>query len=213
MTTKKANLLFEQSHLVEARQEKDSKHMIIEGVFAQADLVNGNKRMYEKYIMEKAIDTYINEYVKQNRALGEINHPERPFADPSHAAIRVTDLWWEGNNVLGKAIVLNTPAGRTAQGLIEGGFRMGVSTRALGSLEERNGVKYVQDDLMFTAIDCVDMPSGPDCYVNPINESTWCQYNGVWIPEQNIQEQKKVEEFNEQLFLEKFEKFLKNNRK
>lgn len=210
MENKKANLLFEQSNLVEAKTSDDDKHMYIEGIFAQSEVKNGNNRVYSKSVMKNAIDKYINEYVKENRALGEINHPDRPFADPSQAAIRVTDLWWDGNDVLGKAIVLNTPAGNTARGLLEGGFKMGVSTRALGSLVEKNGVKHVQDDLMFTAVDCVDMPSGPECYVNPINESKWCQHNGVWVPAQYIDED--TDQFDEQQFIKNFENFLKRNK-
>jgi len=205
------NLLLETSSEVEVltEQTEDGKQLFIEGIFAQASKVNGNGRLYERNIMESAISKYVSDYVSKRRALGELNHPEnRCFPDPAEAAIIITELkWGSGDDVYGKAKVLNTPKGQIVKGLLEGGFNMGVSTRALGSLKERGGIKYVQDDLMFTAVDVVDKPSGPDCYVNPLSEqiNEWVNKNGVWIPavkEDGIA-------IDEGLFLEKLEQYIR----
>jgi hypothetical protein len=211
--SKKFNLLVENSDQIEVltEQTEQGKQLYIEGIFAQAERKNGNGRIYEKHIMEGAIDKYIKEYVSKRRALGELNHPEYPTVDPAEAAIRITELKWNGNDVYGKALVLNTPKGQTVKGLLEGGFNMGVSTRALGSLKEKNGVKYVQDDLMFTAVDCVDNPSAPDAYVNTLSECKKWMINesGVWVP--STEEAR--EDINQELFMEKLEQFIKGFKK
>jgi len=211
--SKKFNLLVENSDQIEVltEQTEQGKQLYIEGIFAQAERKNGNGRIYEKHIMEGAIDKYIKEYVSKRRALGELNHPEYPTVDPAEAAIRITELKWNGNDVYGKALVLNTPKGQTVKGLLEGGFNMGVSTRALGSLKEKNGVKYVQDDLMFTAVDCVDNPSAPDAYVNTLSECKKWMINesGVWVP--STEEAR--DDINQELFMEKLEQFIKGFKK
>lgn len=152
----------------------DGKRMYIEGVFAQAEVVNGNKRWYPQPVLKESIDNYINNFVLKNRAIGEINHPEYPMPNPDNAAIRVVEMQWDGNNVMGKALVLKTDKGRKLQDLIEDGYQGGVSTRALGELKPSKtmkGVNEVQQGLITTAVDYVSDPSGPDCWVNGINES------------------------------------------
>lgn len=209
----KYNLLVESSDQIEVLTEQtdQGKQLYIEGIFAQAERKNGNGRIYERHVMEKAMDKYINEYVSKRRALGELNHPDYPTVDPAEACIRITELKWDGNDVYGKALVLNTPKGQIVKGLLEGGFNMGVSTRALGSLKEKNGVKYVQDDLMFTAVDCVDNPSAPDAYVNTLSECKKWMINesGVWVPAQ----EEIVKDVNQKLFMEKLEQFVREFKK
>ena len=146
--------------------------MFIEGIFAQAELKNRNGRIYPKQVMESAINKYISEYVRSKRALGELSHPEnRPTVKPEMASHLITELKMEGNNVYGKAKILNTPQGQIVRGLLEGGVQLGVSTRALGSVKEQNGSQIVQNDLQMHAVDAVLDPSGIDCWVNAINES------------------------------------------
>lgn len=205
------NLLIEASDKIEVltEQTENGKQLYIEGIFAQAEKKNGNGRIYEQRIMEAANQRYNQEYVSRNRALGELNHPDYPFADPASAAIRITEMRMDGNDVYGKAIVLNTPKGQIIKGLLEGGFALGVSTRGLGSLKEKNGAKYVQDDFMMTAVDAVDNPSAPDAYVKGIMESTKWQLSestGVWVP---VEDENESEKINEQLFLERFESILR----
>jgi hypothetical protein len=203
-----AKLLFESSFQVESLHENTphGKQLYIEGIFAQANVKNGNGRMYSRSVMEQAVDSYNESYVKKRRALGELNHPDRPFADPAEAAILIESFEMQGDNVIGKAKVLNTPKGQIIKGLLEGGFNLGVSTRGLGSLVEKNGVKHVQNDFMLTAVDAVDMPSGPNCYVNSLYESTWVNKNGVWV---HVNEQQNIQPIDESLALEWIEDFVK----
>jgi len=209
----KYNLLIESSDQVEVltEQTEQGKKLYIEGIFAQSEVKNGNGRIYERKVMETAMDKYITEYVDRRRALGELNHPDYPMVDPAEACIRITELKWDGNDVYGKALVLETPKGQIVKGLLEGGFNMGVSTRALGSLKERNGVKYVQDDLMFTAVDCVDNPSAPKAYVNALTECQKWTINesGMWVPIQEDQS----EDISQEIFFEKLEQFIKGYKK
>lgn len=201
-------LLIETSHNVEllTEQTESGKQLYIEGIFAQAEVVNGNGRMYKKDVMSGAVDRYITEFVSKRRALGELNHPDRPFPDPNQAAIRITEMKWlpNGKDVYGKALVMNTYHGQQVKALMEAGFNMGVSTRGLGNIKESQGIKYVQKDFFMTAVDCVDMPSGPDCYVSQIRESTWLQKNGVWLPSND------GIEVNEDMFMARLEAWAKS---
>lgn len=207
-----AKLLFESSHQIEVLHENTDrgKQLYIEGIFAQSELKNGNGRFYPKEVMESAVDKYVTSLVSTRRALGELNHPDRPFPDPAEAAILIESMTWQGNDVIGKAKVLNTPKGQIIASLLEADFNMGVSTRGLGSLKESNGMKYVQKDFMLTAVDAVDGPSGPNCYVKPMVESTWIQRNGVWVPAIEEQESK---QFDQEMFLEKLDNWVKTLKK
>lgn len=149
------------------------KGTYISGIFMQAEVVNRNGRKYPKRVLEKAVDKYIKEQVKTNQALGELNHPSRPNVDPAEAAIRITELWWENNNVMGKAIVLNTDKGKQIKALIEGGWVPGVSSRGLGSVKAINGINEVQDGFRLTVgVDVVWGPSAPSAYVKAtVNEA------------------------------------------
>lgn len=147
------------------------KRLFIEGVFLQAEKPNRNKRVYPRDVMEAAVNKYITEQVKTNRAVGEINHPEEPTVNYDRVSHRITDLRWDGDNVIGKALILDTPMGQIARGLIEGGVQVGVSSRGMGSVEEgRSGISMVQDDYFITAIDIVQDPSAPEAFVNGIME-------------------------------------------
>lgn len=190
-------------------KEGEPKKMYIEGCFAQSEKKNRNGRIYPKAIMESAINKYINEWVTPNRALGELSHPEnRPMVKPELASHRITSLRLEGNDVLGKALVLNTPQGQVLRGLLEGGTQLGVSTRGLGSIEERAGTTYVKDDYLITAIDAVGDPSGIDCFVNSIMESVnYTQLKDGRIVELVRDVQKK--KINEEKALIIFSKFVR----
>jgi len=206
------NLLRENSQNIEVLHENTSegKNLYIEGVFAQAETKNGNGRVYPYDVMEAAVAKFNEDYVSKRRAGGEINHPDRPFIDPNFLAARVVEYRMDGNNVYGKALILNTIHGQQVKGVIEGGFALGVSTRGMGSLKEkRDGTKEVQADFFKTAVDIVDNPSGPDCYPEAIYESKWAlnESTGVWVPMVNEEEDIK---FNEQMFLEKVQDYFKS---
>ena len=170
--------------LTEAKKD-GSKGYAIEGVFMQADKANRNGRIYEKRIMEGAVRKYVTEQVKTGRAVGELNHPDGPTINLDKVSHRITDLRFEGTDVIGKASILNTPMGKIVQGLLEGGVKLGVSSRGMGSLVERNGVMYVQDDFMLSTVDIVQDPSAHDAFVNGLMEGVeWVWENGMLKPQQ-----------------------------
>jgi hypothetical protein len=142
------------------------KGTYISGIFMQAEKVNGNGRIYPKAVLEHAVNEYINTQVDTNQALGELNHPSRSTPDPREAAIIIEELWFEGNNVMGRARVLDTPNGKIVKSLIEGGWIPGVSSRGLGRVKTVNGINEVQEGFKLTVgVDVVHQPSAPDAYV------------------------------------------------
>ena len=169
--------------IVEAKED-GSKNHFIEGVFMQSEAKNRNGRIYEKTILEGAVDKYITEQVSQNRAVGELNHPDGPTVNLDKVSHKITELSWKGNDVVGKAQILDTPMGNIVKGLLEGGVQLGVSTRGMGSLEERNGTLYVKDDFILNTVDIVQDPSAPTAFVNGIMEGVeWVWNNGVIAPQ------------------------------
>jgi hypothetical protein len=166
------------------KKENGEKNYVIEGVFAQADKKNRNGRVYPKPIMEKAVGKYVKEQVSKKRAVGELNHPEGPTVNLDKVSHLITDLKFEGNDVVGKAQILDTPMGKIVKGLLEGGVQLGVSTRGMGSLENRNGAMVVKDDFILSTVDIVQDPSAPEAFVNGIMEGVdWVWNNGVLCPQ------------------------------
>jgi len=166
------------------KKENGDKNYVIEGVFAQADKKNRNGRIYPKPIMERAVNKYVKEQVSKKRAVGELNHPEGPTVNLDKVSHLITDLKFEGNNVVGKAQILPTPMGEIVKGLLDGGVQLGVSTRGMGSLEQRNGAMVVKDDFMLSTVDIVQDPSAPEAFVNGIMEGVeWVWNNGILSPQ------------------------------
>ena len=163
----------------------------IEGIFAQAELPNRNHRIYPKAVLEAALNDYIEKYVKTNRALGELNHPTTPQVDPERACIKIEKLFWQNNDVYGKAKVLSTPKGQLLDALIRDGVKLGVSTRGLGSVRKtklnNEEVSLVGDDYQIRAIDVVHNPSGIDCFVDGILEHVDYYYNNGVLCEKEIE--------------------------
>lgn len=161
------------------------KTLVIEGVFMQADSKNRNGRIYPKSILEKAVEKYVTEQVNTGRAVGELNHPEGPTINLDKVSHKITDLHFEGSNVVGKASILQTPMGKIVEGLLEGGVKLGVSSRGMGSLVQKNGVMQVKDDFMLSTVDIVQDPSAPEAFVNGIMEGVdWVWNNGVLCAQQ-----------------------------
>ncbi len=160
--------------------KKGNKSHVIEGVFMQADAKNRNGRIYEKKILEAAVNKYVKEQVSTGRAVGELNHPEGPTVNLDKVSHKITELKWEGSNVVGKASILKTPMGQIVEGLLEGGVKLGVSSRGMGSLVQKNGVNYVGKDFMLATVDIVQDPSAPEAFVNGIMEGVeWVWDNGI----------------------------------
>lgn len=184
--------VFETTNLIIEEKLGKPKQYFIEGVFLQSEIVNRNGRMYKENVMDKEVSRYIKEAVENNRAYGELGHPDGPGINLDRVSHMITSLRKEGTNYIGRAKILETPMGQIARGLLEGGANLGVSSRAMGSLKTNNeGVQIVQDDFMLsTAADIVADPSAPDAYVRGIMEGKeWTFVDGKFV-EQNIEEVK-----------------------
>ena len=172
------------SYITEAN-EKGEKNVFIEGVFMQAEKQNRNNRIYPKDILEAATSKYIKEQVKTGRAVGELNHPEGPQINLDKVSHRITSLKFEGNDVVGKALILDTPMGKIVKGLVQGGCKLGVSSRGMGTVENREGKTYVKDDFVLATVDIVQDPSAPSAFVEGIMEGVeWIWENGILKPQQ-----------------------------
>jgi len=184
-------LITETVEQVEFLTETDAsggKNYFIEGTFMQADTLNRNKRIYPKHILLNEVNRYTKEYVNNNRAFGELNHPSGPTVNLDRCCIIIKELNCNGADVRGKAKVMNTPMGEIVKNLIAEGARLGVSTRGMGSLKAKNGYNEVQPDFMLSAVDVVADPSAPGAFVNGIMEGKeWVWDNGILI-EKHIEE-------------------------
>jgi hypothetical protein len=193
------------------------KDYFIEGVFLQSELKNRNGRMYPEQVMDKEVGRYMESLVKNNRAYGELGHPDTPSINLDRVSHLIVDLRKEGTNYIGKAKILETPMGNIARGLLDGGANLGVSSRALGSLQmNKEGIQVVQDDFMLsTAADIVADPSAPDAFVRGIMESVeWVFVDGKFEQRQIEETQKMIrrtpsKKLNE-ASIAAFQNFLKN---
>lgn len=180
--------------LVETNEDTGKKSHFIQGVFMQAEQKNKNGRVYPLEIMENEVGRYGKEYVSKKRALGELNHPQGPTVNLDRVSHMISELRMVGNDVHGKAKLMDTPMGKIAQNLVSEGASLGVSSRGMGSLKmnDATGINEVQKDFMLSAIDIVADPSAPGAFVNGIMEGKeWIWDNGV-IREKEINEYKKV---------------------
>ena len=150
------------------------KSIYIKGIFAQASVKNRNQRVYPESILTPEVNRYINEYVATGRALGELDHPAegRSTIDLTKATHIITEMKQDGNNYVGKAKVLNTPMGNIVKGLLEGGVKIGVSTRGSGVVKKnKDGINEVQSGFKLHCVDIVYAPSAPDAMVDYVMES------------------------------------------
>jgi hypothetical protein len=165
--------------ITEATKDGGKKYAI-EGVFMSAEQKNRNGRIYPRQVMEGAVDKYATEQVSKGRAVGELNHPEGPTVHLDKVSHKIESLDWKGNDVVGKATILETPMGQIVKGLLDGGVKLGVSTRGMGSLENRGGAMVVKPDFLLNAVDIVQDPSAPSAFVNGVMEGVeWVWNNGI----------------------------------
>ena len=161
-------------------EKNGKKNTVIEGIFMQAESKNRNGSIYPRDVMESAVNKYVTEQVSKGRAVGELNHPDGPTINLDKVSHRITELSWDGNNVMGKALVLDTPMGQIVKGLVEGGVQLGVSSRGMGTLVNKNGVNVVGKDFILATVDIVQDPSAPEAFVNGIMEGVeWVWDNGL----------------------------------
>jgi hypothetical protein len=198
-------------------EEKNGvKNLYIEGVFLQGDIKNRNGRVYPFDILDREVGRYNEHYVIAGRALGELGHPDGPTVNLDRVSHKIISLKSEGSNFIGKAQILSTPMGDITKSLLESGVKLGVSSRGMGSMEERNGASYVRDDFMLaTAADIVADPSAPDAFVNGIMEGKeWVWDNGLLKEAKTAKYKKYISESTrrniEERSLKVFEDFLFN---
>jgi hypothetical protein len=159
------------------------KEYFIEGIFLQSNLKNRNGRMYSKDIMDKEVNRYTEEYVNKNRAFGELGHPDTPSINLDRVCMMIKSLKEDGDNYVGRAKIMDTPYGKIVKSLIDEGAQLGVSSRGMGSLINKNGVQMVQDDFtLATAADVVADPSAPGAFVQGIMEGReWMLVDGKFV--------------------------------
>jgi hypothetical protein len=147
----------------------DNGNLMVEGILATAEVKNGNGRYYSKSLWNREMDKY-KELIEQRRSMGELDHPESTVINLKNVSHLITDYFWDGDNVMGKIEILPTPSGDILKELIRNGITVGVSSRGMGSLEERGGVMEVQDDFELLCWDFVSTPSNPGSYMHTLNE-------------------------------------------
>jgi hypothetical protein len=177
-------LISEQVEQVEfILEEKDGseKNYKIKGIFLQGEVKNRNGRIYPMEVLDKEVKRYNKEFIEQNRAMGELGHPEGPTVNLDRVSHMVTSLQKEGKNYIGEAKIMSTPMGNIVKNLIDDGAKLGVSSRGMGSLVDKGGVKYVNKDFyLATAADIVADPSAPQAFVEGIYEGKeWIWDNGL----------------------------------
>jgi hypothetical protein len=182
-------------------EEKNGKSTLyIQGPFLQAEITNRNGRCYPMSILEREVSRYHQSFIESGRALGELGHPDGPTVNLDRVSHMITSLKKEGTNFVGKAKILDTPMGNIAKSLLGEGVKLGVSSRGIGSLVEKNGIKYVGDDFMLaTAADIVADPSAPDAFVEGIMEGKEWVWEGGVLKEMNAaQTKQRIERLSHQ---------------
>ena len=186
----------ETDYLIE-QDEKGNKNYKIKGIFMQADIKNRNGRIYPMNILEKEVKRYSKDYIKQNRAFGELGHPDGPTVNLERASHMITDLYPDGKNFIGEAKILSTRMGEIVKSLMDDGAKLGVSSRGMGSLDQKNGANYVRNDFyLATAADIVADPSAPNAFVEGIMEGKEWVWNNGLIREADIAKMKENIEEN-----------------
>ena len=196
-------------------QENGPKKYSIRGPFMQAEVKNRNGRIYPMEVLSKEVEKYNKNFVQQNRAFGELGHPDGPTVNLERVSHRITSLHPDGNNFIGEAKIMDTPMGKIVKNLMDEECKLGVSSRGMGSLDERGGAKYVRDDFyLATAADIVADPSAPNAFVEGIMEGKeWVWNNGALIESELVEMKRKfdVKQRNRDAKLESlaFARFLK----
>jgi hypothetical protein len=164
-------------------EKNGQKAYFIEGTFLQGDIKNRNGRVYEFKMLKDKVENYRKEFVEQKRAFGELGHPDGPTINLERVSHMIVELAPDGKNFYGKAKIMDTPYGKIVKNLIDEGAKLGVSSRGVGSLEEKQGASYVKDDFrLSTAADIVADPSAPEAFVRGVMEGReWVYENGLLV--------------------------------
>ena len=175
-------------------KEDGKKNYKIKGVFMQADIKNRNGRVYPMEILQKEVKRYNKQYINEKRAFGELGHPDGPTVNLERASHMITGLYPDGKNFIGEAKILSTPMGNIVKNLMDEGAKLGVSSRGMGSLDQKNGANYVRDDFyLATAADIVADPSAPNAFVEGIMEGKeWIWDNGTLVESELIRMRERI---------------------
>ena len=184
----------EVQYITEAK-EGGGKNYKIKGIFLQADIKNRNGRVYPMEILQKEVARYNKKFINENRAYGELGHPEGPTVNLERVSHMVTELYPDGKNFIGEAKIMETPMGKIVKNIMNEGGKLGVSSRGMGSLNQKNGANYVRDDFyLATAADIVADPSAPNAFVEGIMEGKeWVWNNGALIEAELVELRRKFD--------------------
>ena len=178
-------------------EEKDGgkKSYKIRGIFMQADVKNRNGRVYPMEVLQKEVAKYNKNFIQEKRAFGELGHPDGPTVNLERVSHMITSLTPDGKNFIGEAKIMSTPMGEIVKNLMNEGAKLGVSSRGMGSLDQKNGANYVRDDFyLATAADIVADPSAPNAFVEGIMEGKeWVWNNGALIEAELVEIRQKFD--------------------
>ena len=184
-------------YITEQDEKTGKKKYMLRGVFMQSEIKNRNGRVYPFEVLNKEVKRYNKEFVEQNRAYGELGHPDGPTVNLDKVSHMVTKLEADGKNFVGEAKVMSTPMGEIVKNIMDDGGKLAVSSRGMGSLEQKNGANYVKDDFyLATAADIVADPSAPNAFVQGIMEGKEWVWNNGLLQEQDVAEIKEEMERN-----------------
>lgn len=173
-------------------EKSGGKSYKIRGIFMQADVKNRNGRIYPLDILRKEVTKYNKNFIQQNRAFGELGHPDGPTVNLERVSHMITSLTPDGKNFIGEAKIMETPMGKIVKNLMDEGAKLGVSSRGMGSLNQKNGASYVRDDFyLATAADIVADPSAPNAFVEGIMEGKEWVWNNGSLVEAHVADLKK----------------------
>ena len=184
----------EVEYITEAK-EGGGKNYKIKGIFLQADIKNRNGRVYPMEVLEKEVGRYNKKFINEKRAYGELGHPDGPTVNLERVSHMVTELYPDGKNFIGEAKIMETPMGKIVKNIMNEGGKLGVSSRGMGSLNQKNGANYVRDDFyLATAADIVADPSAPNAFVEGIMEGKeWVWNNGALIESELVELKRKFD--------------------
>ena len=198
-------------HFLKEEKADGKKDYKIRGGFMQADIKNRNGRVYPMEVLTNEVNKYNKNFIQKKRAFGELGHPEGPTVNLERASHLITSLVPDGKNFIGEAKIMETPMGKIVKSLMDEGATLGVSSRGMGSLDQKNGANYVRKDFMLaTAADIVADPSAPAAFVEGIMEGKeWVWDNGAYIEPHLVEMKQRLEKGKAANQALEFAKFLK----
>ena len=194
-TVKLISEAVEEVEYITEEKENGGKNYKIRGIFMQADIKNRNGRLYPMEVLDEEVKKYNEKFIQQNRAFGELGHPDGPTVNLERVSHMITSLKPDGKNFIGEAKIMDTPMGKIVKNLMDEGAKLGVSSRGMGSLGQKGGANVVSDDFyLATAADIVADPSAPNAFVEGIMEGKeWVWNNGALVEAELVELRRKFD--------------------